>query len=441
MTPFLKARAAAMLALLLTIAATTSHLRASAAQNPPPQNPAAAPAETDSDISPEALAQIDALIAEKESRSPADRKLDSQLIYELKMRAGAPIARGVQTIQADVPYANDGHAVLDVKASLTTALMEALGQLGAEILSTSAAESTLRIHIGIDQVQALAALPDVVFVQPRQDAMTSRHVRPSERTGLRSMLARGIAASTDQQSNVIPSPTGQGSRSSEGDLTHLAVLARAAFKTTGAGIKIGVLSDGVRNLAISQAAGDLGHVTVIGPPAPCANFIVCDEGTAMLEIIHDLAPGAELYFASGFVSITSFADNIRALRAAGCDIIVDDVFYFVESPFQDGQARDHLEHQRRRCHPGRQGRDGRRGAVFLFGGELRQFQRRHSRRLGGRFRRRRPHRRGPLPAGRLHSFGGQNFNVLRFANIDAPVTLYWSDPLGRLGQRLRSVSS
>jgi len=31
------------------------------------------------------------------------------------------------------------------------------------------------------------------------------------------------------------------------------------------------------------------------------------------------------------------AQNIRALRTAGCDIIIDDVFYFVETPFQDGQ--------------------------------------------------------------------------------------------------------
>jgi len=212
MTPLLKARAAALLALLLTIAATTSHLGASAAQNP--EQAPAAPAEIASDISPEALAQIEALIAEKESRSPADRKLDSQLIYELKMRAGAQIARGVQTIQADVPYAIDGHAVLDVKANLTTGLMEGLAQLGAEILSTSAAESTVRIHIGIDQVQGLAALPDVVFVQPRQDAMTSRYIRPSARPGLGSMLARSIAGATAwtaQQPNAIPSPTGRGS--------------------------------------------------------------------------------------------------------------------------------------------------------------------------------------------------------------------------------------
>ena len=58
----------------------------------------------------------------------------------------------------------------------------------------------------------------------------------------------------------------------------------------------------------------------------------------MLELIHDMAPGAQLYFATAFTSITSFADNIRALRTAGCDIIVDDVGYYVESPFQDGQG-------------------------------------------------------------------------------------------------------
>src|SRR4051812_14318464 len=52
----------------------------------------AAPQEAD--VSPEALAQIDALIAEKESRTPRERKMDSQLIYELKMDRGQSIAEG-----------------------------------------------------------------------------------------------------------------------------------------------------------------------------------------------------------------------------------------------------------------------------------------------------------------------------------------------------------
>ena len=60
------------------------------------------------------------------------------------------------------------------------------------------------------------------------------------------------------------------------------------------------------------------------------------EGTAMLEIVHALAPGSELYFATAFSGEASFAQNIRDLHSAGCRIIVDDVTYFDESPFQDG---------------------------------------------------------------------------------------------------------
>jgi hypothetical protein len=57
----------------------------------------------------------------------------------------------------------------------------------------------------------------------------------------------------------------------------------------------------------------------------------------MLEVIHDIAPGAQLYFATAFTGQAQFAQNIRDLRTAGCDIIVDDVFYTIETPFQDGQ--------------------------------------------------------------------------------------------------------
>src|SRR5262249_62113079 len=99
------------------------------------------------------------------------------------------------------------------------------------------------------------------------------------------------------------------------------------------GMRMGVLSDGVSKLAASQALGDLPLKVTILPGQNGSG----DEGTAMLEIIYDLAPGAQLYFASGGNGVASFAKNIRDLRAAGCDIIVDDIGYFVESPFHDGQ--------------------------------------------------------------------------------------------------------
>jgi uncharacterized repeat protein (TIGR01451 family) len=55
----------------------------------------------------------------------------------------------------------------------------------------------------------------------------------------------------------------------------------------------------------------------------------------MLEIVHDLAPGATLGFATATTDFATFAQNILDLRADGCDILVDDIIYLVESPFQD----------------------------------------------------------------------------------------------------------
>src|SRR5206468_12037141 len=239
----------------------------------------------------------------------AEQKIDSQLISELRMERGQPIAIGVDVAVTNLPYAIDGHVVVDVKARVTDGVVARLAALGIEVLSSDAESGTLRVHVDIDQVEALAALPDVSFVQPKQAAQVHQATP-----------------------NVLLTQTGQGSRSSQGDVTHLAYAARAAFGVNGSGIKIGVLSDGVTNLATSQASGDLGPVTVLPGQAGSG-----DEGTAMLEIIHDLAPGAQLYFATAFTSTASFAQNIRDLRTAGCDIIVDDVFYFVETPFQDGQ--------------------------------------------------------------------------------------------------------
>ena len=104
---------------------------------------------------------------------------------------------------------------------------------------------------------------------------------------------------------------------------------------TGSGIGIGVIANGVATLAERQASGDLpARVTVL--PGQEGEQPFYDEGTAMLEIVHDLAPDAELYFATGFSGQAQFAANIEALCEAGADVIVDDVAYHLEATFQDG---------------------------------------------------------------------------------------------------------
>ena len=292
-------------------------------------------------ISPQALAQIDALMKEKESRTPAERKIDSQLLYARRMQQGLPIAPGVQTQEVDLPYADDGHVIVDVKANPTPSLLAHVNAITGE--SKAYAGGVLQLHAALDQIADLASDPDVIFIQPRQAYMLQRAgampgamrtTRADRRDALVRRLRPMLMQAQDRAAGGGPLiGTGLGNVVSQADIAHRSAVYRGLTGVTGAGIKIGVLSDGVTNLAVSQSTGDLGPVTVL-PGQTGAG----DEGTAMLELIHDIAPGAQLYFATANPTITQFAQNIHDLRTAGCDIIVDDVFYFVETPFQDGQA-------------------------------------------------------------------------------------------------------
>ena len=88
-----------------------------------------------------------------------------------------------------------------------------------------------------------------------------------------------------------------------------------------------------------QASADLpAAVTVLdncdGAPLACVGLR--DEGAAMGEIVHDLAPGAEILFHTAFKSEADFADGIAELVACGAEVLVDDVIYPEEPMFQDG---------------------------------------------------------------------------------------------------------
>ena len=56
----------------------------------------------------------------------------------------------------------------------------------------------------------------------------------------------------------------------------------------------------------------------------------------MLQIVHDIAPGAELAFRTGYLGEQDMALGIRELADAGAHIIVDDLSYITEPFFRDG---------------------------------------------------------------------------------------------------------
>jgi subtilisin family serine protease len=113
----------------------------------------------------------------------------------------------------------------------------------------------------------------------------------------------------------------------EGDAILRCDQARA-LGITGAGAIVGVISDGVSTLGAAQAAGELGSVQVLAPGPG-------DEGTALLEIIHDCAPDATLLFSAASTSL-DFVQAVSALKGAGARIIMDDFAFLADPYFEDG---------------------------------------------------------------------------------------------------------
>jgi Ca2+-binding RTX toxin-like protein len=136
-----------------------------------------------------------------------------------------------------------------------------------------------------------------------------------------------------------------GSVNSQGDPAMRSDIVRQNFGFDGTGEKIGVLSDSYNRLNGANAdiaSGDLpGSGNLLGNTTPIQvlnelDGSGSDEGRAMLQLIHDVAPKASLAFHTAFEGEASFASGIVALANAGAKVIVDDVFYFAEPMFQDG---------------------------------------------------------------------------------------------------------
>ncbi|MDN5203888.1 S8 family serine peptidase [Fulvivirgaceae bacterium BMA10] len=135
-----------------------------------------------------------------------------------------------------------------------------------------------------------------------------------------------------------------GAVTSQGDVAQGSDRGKTEFGVDGTGVKVGLLSDTYNALggeADGVTNGDLpgtGNPNGFTTPVQILEDLAAgsDEGRGMAEIVHDVAPGADLAFHTAFLGQADFANGIIELADAGSDVIVDDVGYFAAPFFQDG---------------------------------------------------------------------------------------------------------
>lgn len=319
-------------------------------------------------------AQLQTLNVEKQALTPVQRKINHNIVRHLHTKVLKDHAETLPQLQTGVELNSNNEILTDIKANVTDSLLEKIKANGGTIINQFPQYHAIRAWIPITAVEIIAADPDVQFIDNAAKAETHK------------------------------------STTSEGDVSHNAPLVRASGYQ-GAGIKVGVLSDSVDNITTVKASGDLPSSVTVLQDAPGNS----GEGTAMLEIVYDLAPAAPLYFATAWNGAASFADNIIALKNAGCKVIVDDVGYFNESPFQDDVISQAVSTVT--------------AAGVLYFSSAANSGNVHSNASGtweGDYVAGAP---GPYPGSYLHAFSaGQSLNqITQPSHI---YTLFWADPLG-----------
>jgi hypothetical protein len=144
---------------------------------------------------------------------------------------------------------------------------------------------------------------------------------------------------------LFPAINNNGQVTSQGDRTMRSNLARQGYAITGEGVKLGVFSDSYDMKAPGQAvldtlSNDLPNDVQVVLDYPTR---ASDEGRAMLQIIHDIAPKAKLAFRTGTLSPGDFALGIQELSDSSlpggkCNILVDDITWPTEPFFRDGRV-------------------------------------------------------------------------------------------------------
>lgn len=216
-------------------------------------------------------------------------------------------------------------------AAPTDADLTAVASL-AEVESNLAPFPALTVRVDPAQLGALGSLPGVVSAVPA--------LRPFTGSQLGATAGPFSAAATPAGEACGPIPI-------EADGPLRSAEARAQFGVDGTGVTVGVISDSFGwTDAPTSWDDDVASGALPGAGNPCGRVIPVeiisdvpggsDEGRAMAQLVHGIAPGAKLLFADAGHSDMEMAQNIDKLVAAGADVIVDDITWPQETAYQQG---------------------------------------------------------------------------------------------------------
>jgi subtilisin family serine protease len=249
------------------------------------------------------IPEIRRIEVERAQRTDAQKKISSHLLDAFKEQRSGAVVSGVPRLRSQHLEASGGNTLVDIDADVDDALLSSIRQAGGTIVNAHPVDHAIRAYIPLDRIERIAGNSRVNAIAPAEKGTPD-------------------AIQFDR----------------EGDIGHAADKARELFHIDGSGVKIGILSDSIDNdqhsleNAYQTGAIDRNLLHVI----PGQEGTGSGEGLAMAELVHAIAPRASIYFASGDGGEAQMAANIRALQEAGCVIIVDDMSYTLDSPFQDG---------------------------------------------------------------------------------------------------------
>jgi hypothetical protein len=113
-------------------------------------------------------------VSEKEGRTAAQQKIDSQLLYEIYRARGEAEQKGVPPGETGVRIDTRGRALVDVRAPVTAALDRAIRRVGGVVLSSTSSHQSIIARIPLLKLETLAAEPSVRFIVPAAEGVTVR---------------------------------------------------------------------------------------------------------------------------------------------------------------------------------------------------------------------------------------------------------------------------